>query len=100
MTSFAVAARQTTNRFQREFSSKVAIATQEFFSASKHPRQKTNLFKQFTLLPFPRQNQKKDKPHELSFLIAEMKKPYLFFLKKRSSSVKRPMLIVSPSTRG
>jgi hypothetical protein len=34
-----------TNRFQREFSSKVAIATQEFFLASSHPRQKTNLFK-------------------------------------------------------
>jgi hypothetical protein len=35
-----------TNEIQREFSCNVAIATQEFFSASKPTSQKTNLFKQ------------------------------------------------------
>jgi hypothetical protein len=33
------------NRIQREFHSNVAIATQEFSSASKHPRKNTNFFK-------------------------------------------------------
>jgi hypothetical protein len=35
-----------TNQIQREFDSNVAIATQEFSSASKHLREKTNFFKQ------------------------------------------------------
>jgi hypothetical protein len=39
-----------TNQIQREFSSKVAIATQDRISNSSHPRQKTNLLKQFVLL--------------------------------------------------
>jgi hypothetical protein len=34
-----------TNRIQREFDSNVAIATFEFSSAPKAPRQKTNFFK-------------------------------------------------------
>jgi hypothetical protein len=41
----------STNRIQREFHSNVAIATFEFFLASSHPRQKTNLLKRFIPLP-------------------------------------------------
>jgi hypothetical protein len=44
----------STNRFQREFHSNVAIATQEFFLASSHPRQKTNLPKPLaSMFPSP-----------------------------------------------
>jgi hypothetical protein len=46
--------RKNLNRIQREFDSNVAIATQEFSSASKQLRQKTNFSKQSTFsLPCP-----------------------------------------------
>jgi hypothetical protein len=42
-------ARQETNPIQREFDSNGGIAPFDTLLASSHPRQKTNLFKQFVL---------------------------------------------------
>jgi hypothetical protein len=44
---------KSTNRIQREFDSNGAIPPFDAFLASSHPRQKTNLFKQFRLRPLP-----------------------------------------------
>jgi hypothetical protein len=44
---------RSTNRIQREFDSNGGIAPFDHLLASSHPRQRTNLFKQFVLLPLP-----------------------------------------------